>query len=153
MESPPTSEIQILEEVDASIAKPSNKCTNNKKKRPKFIRIVPCKVCGSDANDHLHYGSIVCYSCRAFFRRIVVNAKEPSTCQFNYGGQKCEVTPKTRSTCPYCRFHKCLEMGMQREWVMTEVDKEERKKKNELIKKVGKKDRNMPLTNYESRMR
>ena len=42
----------------------------NKKKRPKFIRIVPCKVCGSDANDHLHYGSIVCYSCRAFFRRI-----------------------------------------------------------------------------------
>ena len=57
----------------------------NKKKRPKFIRIVPCKVCGSDANDHLHYGSIVCYSCRAFFRRIVANAKEPNYCQFNYG--------------------------------------------------------------------
>ena len=83
----------------------------------------------------------------------MANQKEPGACQFNYGGQKCEVTPKTRSTCPFCRFAKCLEMGMQREWVMTEVDKEERKKKNELIKQVGKKDRNMPLTSYESRMR
>ena len=146
-----TFEIQIIE--DGQQPSTSTPAKNGKKKRPKFIRIVPCKVCGSDANDHLHYGSIVCYSCRAFFRRIVANQKEPGACQFNYGGQKCEVTPKTRSTCPFCRFAKCLEMGMQREWVMTEVDKEERKKKNELIKQVGKKDRNMPLTSYESRMR
>ena len=29
-----------------------------KKRRPKFIRIVDCHVCGDKANDHIHYGAI-----------------------------------------------------------------------------------------------
>ena len=28
-----------------------------------------CKVCMSPAADHIHYGAICCFSCRAFFRR------------------------------------------------------------------------------------
>ena len=30
---------------------------------------VKCWICGAAAADHLHYGAICCYSCRAFFRR------------------------------------------------------------------------------------
>ena len=73
-----------------------------------------CKVCGSNAMSNLQYGAIVCAGCRAFFRRIVVNQNEPKMCLFDCGGnQKCEVTAKKRSICPYCRFQKCLEIGKQ----------------------------------------
>ena len=30
-----------------------------------------CSVCGDSAPDHVHYGSVTCFSCRAFFRRSV----------------------------------------------------------------------------------
>ena len=78
-----------------------------------------CKVCGVNAMSNLQYGAIVCAGCRAFFRRIVVNQNEPKLCLFDYGGnQKCEVTAKKRSICPYCRFQKCLEIGMMRDRVI-----------------------------------
>ena len=50
-----------------------------KRRRPKFIRKVECQVCGDTANDHIHYGAIACYSCRAFFRRGV-NSNAPYYC-------------------------------------------------------------------------
>ena len=50
-----------------------------RRKRPKFIRKVECQVCGDTANDHVHYGAIACYSCRAFFRRGV-NSNAPYYC-------------------------------------------------------------------------
>ena len=53
-----------------------------KRKRPKFIRKVECHVCGDEANDHVHYGAIACYSCRAFFRRGV-NTNAPYYCSQN----------------------------------------------------------------------
>ena len=53
-----------------------------KRKRPKFIRKVECQVCGDEANDHVHYGAIACYSCRAFFRRGV-NSNAPYYCSQN----------------------------------------------------------------------
>ena len=28
-----------------------------------------CSVCGDVAPEHVHYGSVTCFSCRAFFRR------------------------------------------------------------------------------------
>ena len=33
--------------------------------------LLPCSVCGDMAPDHMHYGGIACFSCRAFFRRSV----------------------------------------------------------------------------------
>jgi hypothetical protein len=38
--------------------------------------VILFQVCGDVANDHIHYGAIACYSCRAFFRRGV-NANSP----------------------------------------------------------------------------
>ena len=36
--------------------------------------LLPCSVCGDMAPDHMHYGGIACFSCRAFFRRSVDKA-------------------------------------------------------------------------------
>lgn len=96
-----------------------------KKRRPKFIRIVDCHVCGDKANDHIHYGAISCYSCRAFFRRGV-GASDQYQCTY---GQKCKITLKSRKQCQYCRFQKCLEIGMKPTWVMTDEEKKEKREK------------------------
>ena len=100
--------------------------SKSKKKRPKFIRIVECQVCGDKANDHIHYGAIACYSCRAFFRRGV-GAADQYQCTF---GQNCTITVKTRKQCQYCRFKKCLDIGMKPTWVMTDEEKAEKKEKS-----------------------
>nr|XP_040569091.1 nuclear hormone receptor family member daf-12-like isoform X2 [Lepeophtheirus salmonis] len=102
-----------------------------KRKRPKFIRRVKCQVCYDLANDHIHYGAISCYSCRAFFRRAV-NSNADYFCSQN---KNCVVTKHTRKHCQYCRFVKCLSVGMKSSWVMTEEDKKEKKEKA-FIKKV-----------------
>lgn len=59
----------------------------------------PVQVCGDVANDHIHYGAIACYSCRAFFRRGV-NANAPYYCSQN---KNCPITKHTRKHCQYCR--------------------------------------------------
>ena len=71
-----------------------------KRKRPKFIRKVTCRVCGDVANDHVHYGSIACYSCRAFFRRAV-NANAPYYCSQS---KNCTISKSTRKHCQYFRL-------------------------------------------------
>ena len=96
-----------------------------KRKRPKFIRKVTCQVCGDIANDHMHYGAIACYSCRAFFRRGV-KSNAPYFCSQS---QSCTINKQSRKHCQYCRFQKCLSIGMKGNWVMTEEDKMEKKEK------------------------
>ena len=96
-----------------------------KRKRPKFIRKVSCQVCGDVANDHMHYGAIACYSCRAFFRRGV-KSNAPYFCSQS---QSCVINKQSRKHCQYCRFQKCMSIGMKGSWVMTEEDKIEKKEK------------------------
>ena len=96
-----------------------------KRKRPKFIRKVTCQVCGDVANDHMHYGAIACYSCRAFFRRGV-KSNAPYFCSQS---QSCVINKQSRKHCQYCRFQKCMSIGMKGSWVMTEEDKIEKKEK------------------------
>ena len=126
----------------------------SKKKRPKFIRIVDCQVCGDKANDHIHYGAIACYSCRAFFRRGV-GASSSYQCTF---GQNCDITLKTRKQCQFCRFKKCLDIGMIPTWVMTDEEKLEKKEKTvkrKIMAPVVDKNTlaNELKTQYEARMR
>ena len=33
--------------------------------------MIDCPVCGDIAVAHFHYGGMCCYSCKAFFRRVV----------------------------------------------------------------------------------
>ncbi|TRY72416.1 hypothetical protein TCAL_09547 [Tigriopus californicus] len=106
-----------------------------RKPRKRYIRIVACSVCGDIANDHVHYGAIACYSCRAFFRRSVSNEAHYE-CSRN---SKCPVTKETRKHCQSCRFKKCIDIGMKPSWVMTEDERKDNrakilKKKMELRK-------------------
>ena len=113
-----------------------------------------CKVCGDKACDHVHYGSIVCYSCRQFFRRIVVRRSEPTVC-YNIGTEcgACPMVKKKRHLCPLCRFQKCLKVGMKTSWVMTKEDKSEMREKAAIKRLTGIASDVLPLTPYEERRR
>ncbi|ELU07400.1 hypothetical protein CAPTEDRAFT_113501 [Capitella teleta] len=66
-----------------------------------------CKVCGDQASG-LHYGIVTCEGCKGFFKRTVQN-KRAYTCN---GKGHCPVDKAHRNRCQYCRFKKCLYMGM-----------------------------------------
>ncbi|XP_053319199.1 peroxisome proliferator-activated receptor alpha [Spea bombifrons] len=65
-----------------------------------------CRVCGDKASG-FHYGVHACEGCKGFFRR---------TLRLNLAYDKCERTckiqKKNRNKCQYCRFEKCLRVGM-----------------------------------------
>ena len=74
-----------------------------KRRKAKEIQLKgKCVVCGDKASSMNHYGSKVCFSCRAFFRRVVKQDKVPE--EKNCGklsnviGQ-CEIGIKTRRLC------------------------------------------------------
>ncbi|XP_070614946.1 LOW QUALITY PROTEIN: steroidogenic factor 1 [Erythrolamprus reginae] len=71
-----------------------------------------CPVCGDKVSGY-HYGLLTCESCKGFFKRTVQNNKH-YTCTEN---QNCKIDKTQRKRCPYCRFQKCLAVGMRLEAV------------------------------------
>ncbi|XP_030623201.1 peroxisome proliferator-activated receptor alpha a isoform X2 [Chanos chanos] len=65
-----------------------------------------CRVC-SDRASGFHYGVHACEGCKGFFRRTVRLKLEYDKCERN-----CKIQKKNRNKCQYCRFHKCLSVGM-----------------------------------------
>ncbi|KAJ3598693.1 hypothetical protein NHX12_002198 [Muraenolepis orangiensis] len=69
-----------------------------------------CAICG-DRSSGKHYGVYSCEGCKGFFKRTV--RKDLSyTCRDN---KECLVDKRQRNRCQYCRYQKCLAMGMKRE--------------------------------------
>jgi len=71
-----------------------------------------CPVCGDKVSGY-HYGLLTCESCKGFFKRTVQNKK-------NYNcvaERQCHIDKSQRKRCPYCRFQKCLAVGMKLEAV------------------------------------
>ncbi|KAL8585401.1 hypothetical protein ACOMHN_063179 [Nucella lapillus] len=69
-----------------------------------------CSVCGNKADGNF-FGASVCLPCKSFFIRCKKDG-EPSLvkqCQGN-----CDVTKQLRNRCQFCRFQRCLEVGMTR---------------------------------------
>ncbi|XP_071097442.1 nuclear receptor subfamily 6 group A member 1-like [Haliotis cracherodii] len=66
-----------------------------------------CAICNDRATG-LHYGIITCEGCKGFFKRTVQN-KRVYTC---VSDGDCEINKAQRNRCQYCRFKKCLQMGM-----------------------------------------
>lgn len=69
-----------------------------------------CPVCGDKVSGY-HYGLLTCESCKGFFKRTVQN-KKVYTC---VGERTCHIDKSQRKRCPFCRFQKCLEVGMKLE--------------------------------------
>ena len=69
-----------------------------------------CAVCGDNAACQ-HYGVRTCEGCKGFFKRTVQkNAKYVCLADKN-----CPVDKRRRNRCQFCRFQKCLTVGMVKE--------------------------------------
>jgi len=76
-----------------------------------------CQVCGDRASGK-HYGLYSCEGCKGFFKRTV--RKELTySCRDN---KQCVIDKRQRNRCQYCRYQKCLRMGMKREAVQGETN-------------------------------
>ena len=74
-----------------------------------------CAVCGDIAACQ-HYGVRTCEGCKGFFKRTVQkNAKYVCLADKN-----CPVDKRRRNRCQFCRFQKCLTVGMVKEVVRTD---------------------------------
>ncbi|KAF8359909.1 nhr-6 [Pristionchus pacificus] len=71
-----------------------------------------CAVC-NDRAVCLHYGARTCEGCKGFFKRTV-QKKAKYMCA---GDKNCPIDKRYRSRCQFCRFQKCLQVGMVKEIV------------------------------------
>lgn len=87
---------------------------------------VPCKVCGDKASGY-HYGVTSCEGCKGFFRRSIQKQIEYRCLRDG----KCMVIRLNRNRCQYCRFKKCLAVGMSRDSVRYGRVPKQRRERNE----------------------
>ncbi|TNN12164.1 COUP transcription factor 2 [Schistosoma japonicum] len=78
----------------------------------KINQTIDCVVCG-DKSSGKHYGQHTCEGCKSFFKRSV-RRKLNYTCR---GNRQCPIDIHHRNQCQYCRFQKCLKVGMRKEAV------------------------------------
>ncbi|CAF0919148.1 unnamed protein product [Adineta steineri] len=77
-----------------------------------------CVICGDKASGK-HYGVHSCEGCKGFFKRTV-RKDLTYTCRDN---RDCIIDKRQRNRCQYCRYQKCLNVGMKREAVQDERQK------------------------------
>jgi len=95
----------------------------------RYLKI--CFVCNDLAKpgtEHLrNYGGIVCYSCRAFWRRCHNKRKTPKfICKEN---DSCTIDVVTRRRCQKCRYERCVIAGMNADAVLDNDQKKVRFRK------------------------
>ncbi|XP_048833425.1 retinoic acid receptor RXR-gamma-B isoform X2 [Brienomyrus brachyistius] len=69
-----------------------------------------CAICG-DRSSGKHYGVYSCEGCKGFFKRTI-RKDLTYTCR---DCKDCLIDKRQRNRCQYCRYQKCLAMGMKRE--------------------------------------
>ncbi|XP_005353918.1 nuclear receptor subfamily 4 group A member 1 [Microtus ochrogaster] len=74
-----------------------------------------CAVCGDNASCQ-HYGVRTCEGCKGFFKRTV----QKSAKYICLANKDCPVDKRRRNRCQFCRFQKCLAVGMVKEVVRTD---------------------------------
>ncbi|UYV68377.1 NR4A2 [Cordylochernes scorpioides] len=93
-----------------------------------------CAVCGDNAACQ-HYGVRTCEGCKGFFKVNTYFPRQhgarPYTCVLQrtvqkgakyvcLGNKDCPVDKRRRNRCQFCRFQKCLAVGMVKEVVRTD---------------------------------
>nr|XP_006817627.1 PREDICTED: nuclear receptor ROR-beta-like [Saccoglossus kowalevskii] len=93
-----------------------------------------CWVCGEKSSTY-HYGVVSCDGCKSFFSR-----SQSLHTAYKCGNQTCTVNRLTRNQCQYCRWIKCLAVGMSKEACKlgrrSKKLKADMKKKSLLLKEV-----------------
>ncbi|KAF2368480.1 Nuclear hormone receptor ligand-binding domain [Trinorchestia longiramus] len=74
-----------------------------------------CAICEDKASGK-HYGVFSCEGCKGFFKRTVRKELQYA-CREN---KRCTIDRRHRNRCQYCRYNRCLAMGMKREAVQEE---------------------------------
>ncbi|XP_038579321.1 vitamin D3 receptor A [Micropterus salmoides] len=95
-----------------------------------FDRNAPriCGVCGDKATG-FHFNAMTCEGCKGFFRRSM-KRKASFTCPFN---GSCTITKDNRRHCQACRLKRCIDIGMMKEFILT--DEEVQRKKEMILKR------------------
>ncbi|KAL2293765.1 hypothetical protein Nmel_018826 [Mimus melanotis] len=86
-----------------------------------------CGVCGDRATG-FHFNAMTCEGCKGFFRRSM-KRKAMFSCPFS---GDCHITKDNRRHCQACRLKRCLDIGMMKEFILTD---EEVQRKREMILK------------------
>lgn len=112
-----------VEDVDPSKGYPADP-----KARIYLTTCFVCKERSKPGQEHLrNYGGIVCYSCRAFWRRSHQQTRQPRFSCKKIG--LCSISVATRRRCQKCRYDRCLRAGMNPEAVLDEGQKKVRFRK------------------------
>jgi hypothetical protein len=90
--------------------------SNNKLSKSKVEPNI-CLICGDFALKSNRFGVKSCVACNSFFRRIIKQKQTLPECPNLLVDKVCEINKKTRNDCQKCRFDKCLEMGMNSDYV------------------------------------
>ncbi|RWS27373.1 retinoic acid receptor RXR-alpha-B-like protein, partial [Leptotrombidium deliense] len=92
-----------------------------------------CSICGDRASGK-HYG------CKGFFKRTV-RKDLTYACREE---RNCIIDKRQRNRCQYCRYQKCLMMGMKREAVQEERQRNKDKNENE-VESTSNSHHDMPI--------
>uniref|UniRef100_A0A0K0DK11 Nuclear receptor domain-containing protein n=1 Tax=Angiostrongylus cantonensis TaxID=6313 RepID=A0A0K0DK11_ANGCA len=103
-----------------------------------------CMVCG-DRSAGKHYGVMACYGCKGFFRRTIRSGQNYS-CRFQ---RKCSIDKDQRNACRFCRFQRCLNVGMEPDAIRPDRDVIG-KQKNPRRKKLRREDSSLPSPGSDS---
>lgn len=96
-----------------------------------------CEICNDQASG-FHYGVHACEGCKGFFRRTIRMKLNYKECTSN-----CEINLKSRNRCQFCRYNKCVKLGMSRDAIrFGRISKVEKKK---IISKLAKEKAPSPI--------
>ncbi|GFO00694.1 retinoic acid receptor rxr [Plakobranchus ocellatus] len=100
-----------------------------------------CAICGDRASGK-HYGVYSCEGCKGFFKRTV-RKDLTYACRDD---KNCMIDKRQRNRCQYCRYMKCLSMGMKREAVTAVQEERQRvKEKGEEVESTSGANNDMPV--------
>ncbi|XP_018614704.1 retinoic acid receptor RXR-alpha-A isoform X3 [Scleropages formosus] len=141
MPAPPTSAMGFGPSISPQLNSPMNPVSSSEDIKPPLglngVMKVPaqpsgtslshtkhiCAICG-DRSSGKHYGVYSCEGCKGFFKRTV-RKDLTYTCRDN---KDCTIDKRQRNRCQYCRYQKCLAMGMKREVLLNTAVQEERQR-------------------------
>ncbi|CAF4540969.1 unnamed protein product, partial [Rotaria sp. Silwood2] len=107
----------------------SPQCSRSKvaKMSKKEIDLV-CVICGDHAIG-FNYDVLTCASCKAFFRRNAQHNLKKIRCRT--GQNQCSIFHDSHRKCQRCRLEKCFAMGMRKDFILSEEEKQKRRERLE----------------------